>query len=132
MSYALQYGSALVIFVIVDLIWLGIVARDYYHRELSGLMAEKFNIGAAAAFYLMYPVGIVVFAVAPALASGAWQQSALAGAGIGLFAYATYDLTNLATLRQWPLRLSILDMAWGTVLTATAATGAFLITRALG
>lgn len=131
MSYALQYGSALVIFVVVDLIWLGIVARNYYHRELAGLMAEKFNVGAAAAFYLMYPVGVVVFAVAPAVASGSWHYAALAGAGIGLFAYATYDLTNLATLRQWPLRLSLLDMAWGTVLTAVAATGAFFVTRAL-
>ena len=121
MSYALQYGSALVIFVVVDLIWLGIVARNYYHRELAGLMAEKFNVGAAAAFYLMYPVGVVVFAVAPAVASGSWHYAALAGAGIGLFAYATYDLTNLATLRQWPLRLSLLDMAWGTVLTAVSA-----------
>ena len=127
MRFAYQYGAAFAAFLALDLIWLGIVARSFYHRELAGLMADKFNVWAAAAFYLMYPLGIVAFAVDPSMASGSWTHAALAGAGLGCFAYATYDLTNLATLRQWPLRLTVVDIVWGTALTAAAATTAYAI-----
>jgi uncharacterized membrane protein len=81
---------------------------------------------AAAAFYLMYPAGVVMFAVAP---SANWVHAVLLGAALGVFAYGTYDLTNLATLRRWPVRLSIVDMLWGTVLTAISASGAHAISR---
>lgn len=121
MRFALQYGSAVVIFVIADLIWLGVVAKSFYRRELATLIADDFNLWAATAFYLMYPIGVVVFAVSPSLAAGTWVDALLMGGLLGFFAYATYDLTNLATLRGWPLRLSIVDMAWGTFLTASVA-----------
>jgi uncharacterized membrane protein len=117
----------LTLFTVADLVWLGIVARSFYRRELGSLIADKFNAWAAAAFYLMYPMGIVAFAMAPSTTFGAWKDVALASAGLGFFAYATYDLTNLATLRQWPLRLAVVDVLWGTLLTALAATGAYLV-----
>lgn len=129
MGLALQYGSAFAIFVAVDLVWLGLVARSFYHRELSALIADKFNLWAAAAFYLLYPMGIVGFAVAPALAAGSALHAVAVGAALGFFAYATYDLTNLATLRNWPLRLTIVDMLWGTFLTALASGAAFFAGR---
>lgn len=120
MHYVLQYVCALLLFVVVDLVWLGAVAKSYYHRELGDLIADKFNLWAAAAFYLIYPMGVVAFAVAPS-ASGTWVTAVTAGAFLGFFAYATYDLTNLATLRNWPLTLTLVDMAWGTFLTAVVA-----------
>jgi uncharacterized membrane protein len=129
MSLALQYGSAFAIFVAVDLIWLGLVAKSFYHRELSALIADKFNLWAAAAFYLLYPIGIVVFAAAPASATGSALHAMGLGAALGFFAYATYDLTNLATLRNWPLKLTIVDMLWGTFLTALTSGVAFYAGR---
>jgi uncharacterized membrane protein len=121
MKYVVAYAAALTAFVVVDLIWLGVIAKRIYRTQLDGLLAEQYNFGAAAIFYLAYPLGVVAFAVAPGLASGSWPQAALWGAMLGLFAYGTYDLTNLATLRNWPLRLSAVDMLWGTVLTGFAA-----------
>lgn len=131
MKYIVAYGVALLIFVTLDLIWLGVVARRFYRTQLAGLIADKFNLGAAAAFYLVYPLGVVAFAVMPMLPSGAWTDAAVWGGMLGFFAYATYDLTNLATLRDWPLRLSLVDMLWGTALTAVAAACGHLIARSL-
>lgn len=131
MSLAIQYCTTLALFAAIDLIWLGVLAKGFYHRELGHLLAEKFNVPAAIAFYLLYPLGVVIFAVAPSASSGTWMDAAVRGAGLGFFAYATYDLTNLATLRQWPLRLALVDMLWGTLLTAMAAAGSHLLTRAI-
>lgn len=121
MIYAVAYAATLVVFVVVDLIWLGVVAKRFYRAQLDGLLAEQYSFRAAAIFYLAYPLGVVVFAIAPTYASGSWALAAAWGAMLGLFAYGTYDLTNLATLRNWPLRLAAVDMLWGTVLTAFAA-----------
>jgi len=87
------------------------------------------NFTAAGGFYLMYCVGIVIFAISPALRSGAWTDAALYGALFGFFCYATYDMTNMATIRDWPVRMSIVDMAWGTVLTGVSATLGYLVTK---
>jgi uncharacterized membrane protein len=129
MKYLIPYSAALSVFVIVDLIWLGAVAKRFYRTQLAGLMADKFNIWAASAFYLLYPFGIVVFAVMPTLASGAWTDAAVWGAMLGFFAYATYDLTNLATLRDWPVQLTLVDLLWGTALTAVTSASAQVIAR---
>jgi uncharacterized membrane protein len=129
MKYVIPYCAVLLIFVTVDLIWLGGLAKRFYRTQLAGLMADNFNAWAAATFYLVYPLGVVAFAVMPALPSGSWTDAAAWGAMLGFFAYATYDLTNLATLRGWPLRLAIVDMLWGTTLTALVAAGGHLIAR---
>ncbi len=121
MKYVVAYAGTLIAFVAVDLIWLGVVAKAFYRAQLGDLLAENYNFGAAALFYLAYPLGVVIFAVVPAFASGSWLEAAVWGAMLGLFAYGTYDLTNLATLRNWPLRLTAIDLLWGTVLTAFAA-----------
>jgi len=129
MKYVVPYGVTLLVFVTLDLIWLGAVAKRFYRAQLAGLIADKFNLWAALAFYLVYPFGVVSFAVVPAHSVGSSTDAAVLGAMFGFFAYATYDLTNLATLREWPLRLAIVDLAWGTVLTAIAAACGQLITH---
>jgi uncharacterized membrane protein len=116
----------------LDVVWLRLTMEPLYHRGIGGLMAQDVNLPAAIAFYVVYVAGIVVFAVSPALGERAWTSALIHGALFGFFAYATYDLTNLATLRGWPLSLSLIDMAWGTVLTAVAAGAGTATALALG
>jgi uncharacterized membrane protein len=97
---------------------------------MGDMLVDGFRLAPAALFYLIYIAGIVVFAIAPALASERWTTATSYGAFLGFFAYATYDLTNQATLKNWPLAVTIADLCWGTFLTAGAATAGFLITRA--
>lgn len=125
----IAYLVTAIIFFVVDFIWLGYLARGFYLDQLGELMAEPIRVGWAAAFYLMYVAGIVWFAIRPALASGDFKTAALNGAILGFLCYATYDMTNIATLRDWPVRMSLVDMAWGTLLTAAAATGGYSLTR---
>ena len=113
----------------LDLIWIGGIARNFYRDGLGPIMAEKPNIGVAVAFYVLYVVGLCLFVVVPALTENAWKHALLWGALFGLFAYATYDLTNLATLKNWPMIVSVVDMAWGAFVTALAATGGYLAVR---
>jgi uncharacterized membrane protein len=131
MLYLKAYAATLIVFLGLDALWLGVVARSFYAAQLGHLMRENVNFLAAGGFYLAYVAGIVVFAVAPALADGSWKTAALYGALLGLLAYGTYDMTNLATLRDWPLTMSLVDMVWGALLTGLSATCGFLITRAL-
>ncbi len=126
------YGATLLCFAIVDTLWLGVVARDYYRQALGSLLAPKVNFWAAVAFYLVYSLGIVIFAVLPALRSDSVATALVHGALFGFFCYATYDLTNMATLRAWPIGMSLVDMAWGTLLTAAAALVGTLAARAVG
>lgn len=121
MKVLLTYLAALAVFVAVDLVWLGVVAKDYYRGGIGHLMGDGFNVPAAVAFYLIYVAGIMMFAVLPAAQSGEWTRAAILGAAFGFFAYATYDLTNLATLKNWPLGVALADMAWGSIATAIAA-----------
>jgi uncharacterized membrane protein len=127
MAHAIAYVVALVVFVVVDMVWLGVVAKGFYRDALGGLLAEQFNIPAAIAFYLINTLGLMIFVVGPALRSGSLADAALYGVLFGFFCYATYDLTNLATLRSWPLTLSLVDMAWGAVLTGITATAAVAV-----
>ena len=123
--YLMTYGATLVAFLAIDFIWLGFVATRFYREQLGHMMLEKPLLGVAFAFYALYALGIVVFAVMPAMRDDAWRTAALLGALLGLVAYGTYDLTNFATLKGWPVTMTFVDMAWGMVLTAASATAGF-------
>ena len=103
------YAGAAVVFLAGDFVWLGYVARNFYRQQLGSLMLEQPLMGVALAFYALYLVGLVIFGVAPGFRDGSWRTAMLFGALFGLFAYATYDLTNLATLRNWPTALTLVD-----------------------
>ena len=125
--YFVGYIAALAALAILDALWLGVVSRDFYKARLGQLLLEQPNWYAAILFYLVHAVGIVVFAVPLA---GSWGSAALFGALFGFCVYAAYDLTNLATLRGWPLAVSLVDLTWGAAVTAAATVTAFLATRA--
>jgi uncharacterized membrane protein len=109
------------IFLACDLVWLGIVARGFYQRHLGYLMRNPVNWAAALIFYLLFVVGLVIFAIKPALDAQSSARALGYGALFGFFTYATYDLTNLATIRDWPLIITVVDLAWGVVLCGTVA-----------
>lgn len=111
-----------VVMVAMDVLWLGFIAKSLYQDGIGHLMAERPQAWAALAFYLVYAVGLVAFVVAPKAGAEGWHGAAWMGALFGFVAYATYDLSNLATLKNWPLWLSLVDMAWGSVASAVAAT----------
>ena len=119
--YMVAYTAAAGVFLIADAIWLGVVAKGLYRAQIGHLLAPDFRVGPAVAFYLMYLVGIVYFAVTPALESGRWQDAILPGALLGFMAYGTYDFTNWAVMKDWPAGITFIDLAWGTVLTTLAA-----------
>jgi uncharacterized membrane protein len=129
LRFAALYGLTAVLFVAVDLLWLAVVARSFYRDGLGSLLSDRPNLVAAVAFYALYVVGLVVFAAARGVSAGDWRLAFAYGALFGLCAYGTYDLTNLATLAGFPLRLALVDMAWGTVLSGTAAAVAAAILR---
>lgn len=112
---------------VIDAVWLSVVANKFYKSQIGPLLLDKPNLVAAVAFYLIYVLGIVVFALAPALNAGSWKMAVGLGALFGFTAYATYDLTNLSTLKGWPVKLVIVDMVWGTVLTGAVALIAYWI-----
>lgn len=129
--YVNAYAVTLAAFLAIDLFWLGVVARRFYAAQLGSLMRARINWAAAGGFYLAYVAGIVFFAVAPALAVGSWTTAVINGALLGLLAYGTYDMTNLATIKGWPLAMSLVDMAWGAVLTGACATIGYVGTSLL-
>lgn len=119
-SFATYIAIFLTMFII-DMIWLGVVAKATYANAMGSLLSPSPNLWAAAAFYLLFPVGLLIFAVLPQADSPVWK-AALMGALFGFFAYSTYDLTNLAVIKDWPLGLTFIDMAWGTLVSGVAAT----------
>ena len=123
----LSYAGALLVLAVLDFLWLGVVAKDWYRGGIGHLMAPTPNWAAAAAFYVLYPVGIMVFAVLPS--QGDWLRAVTLGALFGLFCYGTYDLSNLATLRDWPLPLSLMDIVWGGAVSAACASAAAAVLR---
>ena len=120
-KYLAAYAGAAVAMIAIDLVWLGVIAKPIYQSGIGHLMTDEPRIVAAVLFYLMFPVGLVLFAIAPHEAAHSWGKTALWAALFGFFAYATYDLTNLSTLKGWPLSLALIDMAWGTAVSAVAA-----------
>ena len=129
--YFKLYLVTIPIFFIVDLIWLGVVARGFYRKNLNHLLSEKTNWMAAVIFYLIYIVGILIFAIIPALESGSVETALLWGALFGFFTYATYDLTNMATLKDWPLKIVMIDICWGTILCAATSILSFYAVQSL-
>lgn len=130
MQFIVAYVSTGAVFLALDAVWLGFMSSRVYRPLIGDLLAEQPNWPPAVLFYLLYVAGVVVFAVQPALASGRWTTALALGAFLGLLAYGTYDLTNHATLRNWPAAMTAIDLAWGTFLTAAAATVGMLATRA--
>jgi uncharacterized membrane protein len=131
MTYIFAYFATAVSFLAIDFIWLGFIAKDFYRREIGSLLLEKFNMAAAVGFYLIFVVGILIFAVLPALQAGSWKTALIYGALFGFFTYATYDMTNLATLKGWSVSVVVVDMAWGAFLTGVAALAGYFATRAI-
>ena len=122
----LQFLVVAAAFAIIDAIWLKTM-NPFYRRQIGDLMADKPNLGYAVVFYLIYIAGIVFFALRPALDGGSWLSAVGYGAALGAFAYATYDLTNAATLKTWPWQLVVVDILWGTALTALATLAGWLV-----
>ncbi len=115
-------------FALIDSVWLRTMYTRLYQPEIGAVLMKGMRWGPAVSFYLLYILGIMIFAVGPALASGKWQTALIQGALLGFFCYMTYDLTNYATLKVWSLKVTILDMTWGTVLTGSAAFGGYWLT----
>ena len=130
MSYVVAYVVALVVFVATDFVWLSTMGAALYRATLGDLLAPNVRLAPAIVFYLAYPVGIVVFAALPALRSELALAALGLGALFGALAYATYDLTNFATLRTWSLQITVLDIAYGAVASAVAALVAYYVVRA--
>ncbi|MCX6783121.1 MAG: DUF2177 family protein [Candidatus Levybacteria bacterium] len=126
------YLIALPVFFAIDMIWLGLVAKNFYKNQIGFLMTPNINWVAAIIFYLLFIVGLVIFVITPAVEKGSWMYALLLGALFGLIAYATYDLTNLATLKDWPLLVTIVDLAWGAVLAASVSVVTYFITSKIG
>ncbi|WJH40348.1 DUF2177 family protein [Aliirhizobium terrae] len=131
MTYVIAYVATTVAFLGLDFLWLGTVATGFYKSRLGDMLLNQPNFVAAGVFYLFYVAGIVYFAVQPALVSGNWTTAAIAGAILGFIAYGTYDMTNLATLKNWSPAVSAVDMAWGTVLTSFSAVVGYFVTQKL-
>ena len=129
MIHAKAYVATLIVFLAIDALWLGVVARGFYMSQVGALLREQPNMVAAGLFYLGYAGGIVYFAVAPGVARGSWRVAARNGAVLGLIAYGTYELSNLALLPSWPVAMTVVDMIWGTVLTGVSAIGGYAVTR---
>lgn len=125
------YLITLAVFFAIDMLWLGIVAKRFYSRQLGFLMSPKVVWGPAILFYLLFIVGLLVFAVRPAVAAGAPLQAVWLGGLLGLTCYATYDLTNLATIKGWPVVVTVVDLVWGTVLGGLVSFLSALIGRGL-
>jgi uncharacterized membrane protein len=127
--YIKLYGLTVPVFFVIDIIWLGVVAKDFYQKNLKYILSPNVNWTAAIIFYLIYIAGILIFAVLPAVAKDSLRHAAVWGALFGFFTYATYDLTNLALLKDWPIIIVIVDILWGVILCSAVATLSFFIAK---
>lgn len=128
MRYAIGYVATALVFGLLDFLWLTRVGPGLYRPILGDLLAPQPRMAPAIIFYLLYVLAMMIFAVAPALNGGGWRTALLWGVLLGFFAYATYDLTNHATLRVWSLKITLLDIAWGSFATGAGALGGYLLT----
>jgi uncharacterized membrane protein len=120
-KHLVAWAVTFVVLLVIDMVWLGVVAKGMYQEAMGDLMSPNPRLAFAAVFYLAYPIGLLVFAIVPGLDQQGVLRAALLGALFGLFCYATYDLTNLAVIRDWPLALSFIDIAWGALVSGVAA-----------
>ena len=135
-KYLVAYLATLLSILLMEAVWLGALMPGYYRSELGALLSDQPKAIPAIVFYLLYPLGIVIFVVAPALAAHSRARASLLGALFGLFAYMTYDLSNLSTLKGWPVGVTLVDLGWGVSLTCVTGTvgylaGAYLSNRPL-
>jgi|SRR5208283_3116912 len=126
------YCIALPIFFALDMFWLGLAAKNFYTKQIGFLMKANVNWAAAILFYLLFIAGLVAFVIVPAVDKGSWLRAFLFGAFFGFITYATYDLTNLATLKDWPLALTLVDLTWGTVLAASVSVATYFFATKIG
>lgn len=129
MDFFKTYIVAFIVFLIIDALWLGVISKELYNKELGFLLKDSPNFIAAGIFYAFFIVGVVFFVVNPALAKESLKYAVLAGLFLGALTYATYDLTNLATIKDWPLKIVIIDIAWGSFLTMAVSTISYLIIK---
>ncbi|MBC7513183.1 MAG: DUF2177 family protein [Herminiimonas sp.] len=133
--YLYAYLATAVAFCALDFAWLGLVAPSFYKAQIGPLLLDKPNLVPALVFYVLYVAGLVIFCVMPGVEAASWTKAAILGGLFGLFAYATYDLSNLATLKDWTVQISIVDMVWGSAASAIASTcgyvGTLFLTRVL-
>lgn len=124
MAQALAFVTVLVIFSVIDTVWLGYMGDRVYRPLIGEVLADQFRLVPAIAFYTLYAAGLTIFAVLPGLKTGDWKTALMWGALFGLFAYGTYDLTNYATLKTWGLKITVLDMTWGVVVSGVSSAAA--------
>lgn len=129
MTYVVAYIATLIVFFVIDMAWIAGIAKSFYNDQLGDLKADPMRLGIAAGFYSVYIAGLVFFAIRPALQGDSILTAALLGGLFGFFCYATYDFTNLATLKGWPVKMVIVDLAWGTFISAISACIGAWITR---
>jgi uncharacterized membrane protein len=123
---------ALPVFFAIDMTWLGLVAKKFYNQHIGFLMKPDIGWFAAIVFYLLFITGLVTFVIGPAVEKQSWINAVLYGAFFGLVTYSTYDLTNLATMKEWPLIVTIVDLIWGMVLSASVSLITYLIANKIG
>ena len=128
-SIIISYLLTFVVFLMVDMLWLGVIAKNLYQKYLGDFLSDKVNWTAAFIFYFIYVAGISIFVIYPAVNKGSVFNAILMGALFGFFTYATYDLTNLATLKGWPLPIVFIDILWGSVLSAIVSFSGFYIVK---
>ncbi|MGJ7525328.1 DUF2177 family protein [Variovorax sp. GB1P17] len=120
-KHLVAWAVTFVVLLVIDMIWLGLVAKGMYQQGMGELMSPQPRLAFAAVFYLLYPVGLVIFAIQPGVEAQSVMRAAVLGGLFGMFCYGTYDLTNLAVIRNWPLGLSFIDIAWGALVSGVAA-----------
>lgn len=128
-TFLIGYAGTFLTLLVADAIWLGLVARTFYRDQLGDMMLPNPNLAVAALFYLFFAAAVVLLAVMPGVRSQSLLMAAGYGAVLGLAAYGTYDVTNLATLKGWPVAMSLVDMTWGTFVTAFSAGGGYVAVR---
>lgn len=121
MNIAIAYGLTLIVFAVIDTAWLGSMGDRIYRPLIGSMLADNFRLAPAIIFYALYAAGLTIFAVLPGLSDGGWKKALLWGGLFGLFAYGTYDLTNLATLKTWSVKLTLIDMTWGVCVSAVSS-----------
>lgn len=125
----ISYLFTAVVFFAIDMAWLGFIAKDLYRKYLGNFLSDKVNWTAAIVFYLLFIIGIFYFAILPAVEKNSLTKAIISGAFLGILTYATYDLTNLATLKNWPLPIVFIDIAWGALLTGIVSTAGYYIVK---
>jgi uncharacterized membrane protein len=125
----ISYALTLIVFLIIDMAWLGFIAKDLYKKYLGTFLSEQVNWTAALIFYVLFVIGVFIFAILPSVEKNSHVSAITLGALFGFFTYATYDLTNLATLKNWPLNIVFIDILWGTFLTGIVSIAGFYIVK---